>query len=71
MPFGTAWLAMFCRPIAPAPAGLPNNCGGTVQINYPAADPLAPFGGYQRSGNGREYGEFRLGKLLELETITG
>jgi len=44
---------------------------GTVQINYPAADPLAPFGGYKRSGNGREYGEFGLGEFLELKTITG
>jgi aldehyde dehydrogenase (NAD+) len=44
---------------------------GTVQINYPVADPLAPFGGYKRSGNGREYGEFGLAEFLELKTITG
>jgi len=44
---------------------------GTVQINYPAADYLAPFGGYKRSGNGREYGEFGLNEFLELKANIG
>ena len=30
---------------------------GTVNINYPAWDIRAPFGGYKQSGNGREYAD--------------
>eukprot|EP01037_Dinobryon_pediforme_P011915 gene11915-12007_t len=44
---------------------------GTVQINYPAADYLVPFGGYKRSGNGREYGAYGLHDYLELKSIVG
>jgi len=44
---------------------------GTVQINYPPADYLAPFGGYKRSGNGREYGAYGLHDYLELKSIIG
>ena len=29
---------------------------GQVHINYPAWDGAAAFGGYKRSGNGRQYG---------------
>src|SRR3954451_19963180 len=29
---------------------------GQVHLNYPDWDSTAPFGGYKRSGNGREYG---------------
>jgi len=44
---------------------------GTVQINYPDADYLVPFGGYKRSGNGREYGEYGLTDYLELKSNIG
>eukprot|EP01037_Dinobryon_pediforme_P014465 gene14465-14590_t len=44
---------------------------GTVQINYPAADYLVPFGGYKRSGNGREYGAYGLHDYLELKSVVG
>ena len=44
---------------------------GTVQINYPPADYLAPFGGYKRSGNGREYGAYGLHDYLEFKSIIG
>ncbi len=44
---------------------------GTVQINYPDADYLVPFGGYKRSGNGREYGEYGLAEFLELKATIG
>ena len=38
---------------------------GNVHINYPAWNPAAPFGGYKRSGNGREYAEFGLVEYLD------
>ena len=44
---------------------------GTVQVNYPAIDPAAPFGGYKQSGNGREYAEFGLAEFLETKAILG
>ncbi len=42
---------------------------GDVYINYPAGDLAAPFGGYKRSGNGREYGEWGLDAFLEVKAI--
>jgi aldehyde dehydrogenase (NAD+) len=44
---------------------------GQVHINYPAWDPQAPFGGYKRSGNGREYGIEGLEEYLETKAILG
>ena len=44
---------------------------GQVHINHPAWDPNAPFGGYKRSGNGREYGEHGLSEFLETKSILG
>ena len=44
---------------------------GQVHVNHPAWDPFAPFGGYKRSGNGREYGEHGLGEFLETKAILG
>ena len=44
---------------------------GQVHINYPAWDPKAPFGGYKRSGNGREYGVHGLEEYLETKAIVG
>jgi aldehyde dehydrogenase (NAD+) len=44
---------------------------GQVHINYPAWDPLAPFGGYKWSGNGREYGEHGLLEYLETKAVIG
>ena len=42
---------------------------GQVHINSPAWDPMAPFGGYKRSGNGREYGPEGLEEYLETKAI--
>lgn len=44
---------------------------GQVHINYPAWDGQAPFGGYKRSGNGREYGVPGLEEYLETKAIIG
>jgi aldehyde dehydrogenase (NAD+) len=44
---------------------------GQVQINYPAWDPHAPFGGFKQSGNGREYGVEGMMEYLEVKSILG
>lgn len=44
---------------------------GQVHLNYPAWDPMAPFGGYKRSGNGREYGVQGFEEYLETKAIIG
>ena len=44
---------------------------GQVHLNNPAWDPHAPFGGYKRSGNGREYGAFGFEEYLEIKAILG
>lgn len=44
---------------------------GQVHINHPAWDAHAPFGGYKRSGNGREYGVFGFEEYLEVKAIVG
>jgi aldehyde dehydrogenase (NAD+) len=44
---------------------------GQVHINYPPWNPHAPFGGYKRSGNGREYGLEGLQEYLETKAILG
>jgi aldehyde dehydrogenase (NAD+) len=42
---------------------------GQVDINGAQFNPLAPFGGYKQSGNGREYGRFGLEEFLETKAI--
>ncbi|CAM3705675.1 aldehyde dehydrogenase family protein [Rouxiella silvae] len=44
---------------------------GSVHVNYPPADFHAPFGGYKRSGNGREWGEAGLREYLEIKSMVG
>ncbi|HEX4024770.1 MAG TPA: aldehyde dehydrogenase family protein [Steroidobacteraceae bacterium] len=44
---------------------------GMVHLNYPPPDFNAPFGGYKRSGNGREWGEAGLREYLETKSIIG
>ena len=44
---------------------------GSVYINYPDMDFMAPFGGYKQSGNGREYAGFALNDFLEIKGIVG
>ncbi len=42
---------------------------GQVDVNGGAFNPLAPFGGYKQSGNGREFGRFGLEEFLETKSI--
>ncbi|MDR3520556.1 MAG: aldehyde dehydrogenase family protein [Acidocella sp.] len=44
---------------------------GSVYLNYPDSDFIAPFGGYKQSGNGREYADFALNDFLEIKGIVG
>jgi aldehyde dehydrogenase (NAD+) len=43
---------------------------GSVAINH-AFDMNAPFGGYKRSGNGREWSEFGFHEYLEIKSALG
>ena len=42
---------------------------GQVEINGATYNPLAPFGGYKQSGNGREFGKHGLEEYLEVKSI--
>lgn len=42
---------------------------GQVEINGGAFNPVAPFGGFKQSGNGRELGKFGLDEFLEVKSL--
>jgi len=42
---------------------------GQVEVNGGAFNPVAPFGGYKQSGNGRELGHFGLEEFLEVKSM--
>jgi acyl-CoA reductase-like NAD-dependent aldehyde dehydrogenase len=42
---------------------------GQVEINGAAYNPVAPFGGFKQSGNGREQGPHGLTEFLEVKAI--
>ncbi|MGC5307816.1 aldehyde dehydrogenase family protein [Micromonospora zamorensis] len=42
---------------------------GQVDVNAGHWNPLAPFGGYKQSGNGREFGRLGLEEFLETKSI--
>ncbi len=42
---------------------------GQVEVNGGSFNPLAPFGGYKQSGNGRELGKFGLEEYLEVKSL--
>jgi aldehyde dehydrogenase (NAD+) len=44
---------------------------GRVYLNGAPPDPAAPFGGYKRSGNGREGGLFGFEEFLEIKALLG
>ena len=42
---------------------------GMVDVNGGRFNPIAPFGGYKQSGNGRELGELGLEEFLEVKSL--
>ena len=44
---------------------------GNVHVNGAGPDFAAPFGGYKKSGNGREWGELGFEEFLEIKAILG
>ena len=44
---------------------------GMVHINYAPVNQKAPFGGYKKSGNGREWGKYGIEDFLENKSIIG
>ena len=44
---------------------------GQISLNYGSSGPIAPFGGYKQSGNGREKAEWGLDEFLEIKAIMG
>jgi betaine-aldehyde dehydrogenase len=42
---------------------------GQVDINGGRFNPMAPFGGYKQSGNGREFGKYGLEEFLEVKSL--
>ena len=44
---------------------------GSIFVNSPDFDVRAPFGGYKRSGNGREAGAYGLTEYLEVKSVVG
>ena len=44
---------------------------GQVILNGAGMDPMAPFGGYKQSGNGREWGDHAFAEFLETKAVMG
>ncbi|MCU1455736.1 MAG: aldehyde dehydrogenase, partial [Acidimicrobiales bacterium] len=42
---------------------------GQVEVNGGSFNPLAPFGGYKQSGNGRELGKYGLEEFLQTKSL--
>ena len=44
---------------------------GQVIVNHATPNPMAPFGGFKKSGNGREWGEHAFEAFLETKAVLG
>jgi aldehyde dehydrogenase (NAD+) len=63
--------AVWTRDISKAHAIASRVRAGTVWVNcYDVFDAAAPFGGFKRSGLGRELGEYALANYTEVKTVT-
>jgi aldehyde dehydrogenase (NAD+) len=68
-PYGLA--AYIAGPVEDAKPVARKLRAGTVNLNYPAWDTFAPFGGYKQSGNGREYADWGIHDFCEVKGIVG
>jgi len=68
-PYGLA--AFIAGPVEEAKPVARRLRAGTVNLNYPAWDTSAPFGGYKQSGNGREYADWGIHDFCEVKGIVG
>lgn len=68
-PYGLA--AYIAGPVEEAKVLARRLRAGTVNLNYPAWDTFAPFGGYKQSGNGREYADWGIHDFCEIKGIVG
>ncbi len=68
-PYGLA--AFIAGPVEEAKPVARRLRAGTVNLNYPAWDTFAPFGGYKQSGNGREYADWGIHDFCEIKGIVG
>ena len=68
-PYGLA--AYIAGPVEEAKPVARKLRAGTVNLNYPAWDTFAPFGGYKQSGNGREYADWGIHDFCEVKGIVG
>ena len=50
---------------------IPRLRAAQVIVNTAPADPMAPFGGYKKSGNGREWGDHGFHEYLEVKAVIG
>ncbi|HMD51047.1 MAG TPA: aldehyde dehydrogenase family protein, partial [Bryobacteraceae bacterium] len=63
--------AVWTRDIQKALAVANSVRAGTVWVNcYNVLDTRAPFGGFKKSGIGRELGEYGLQQYTEVKTVT-
>ncbi|MCG7632170.1 MULTISPECIES: aldehyde dehydrogenase family protein [Gordonia] len=44
---------------------------GSISLNGAQLDPSAPFGGYKKSGNGREWSDYAFDEFLEVKSLLG
>ncbi|HMO09320.1 MAG TPA: aldehyde dehydrogenase family protein [Paracoccaceae bacterium] len=68
-PYGLA--AFVAGPVDEAVAVGRRLRAGQVNLNSPAWDTFAPFGGYKQSGNGREYADWGIHDFCEIKAIIG
>ncbi len=68
-PYGLA--AFVAGPVEEAREVARHLRAGTVNLNYPEWDTMAPFGGYKQSGNGREYADWGIHDFCEVKGIVG
>lgn len=63
--------AVWTRDLTKAHAIANHVRAGTIWVNcFDVFDPAAPFGGFKRSGIGREFGEYALQHYTEVKTVT-